>query len=504
MRHPPRQDCPCPGHITDYVERLASFGAQKATVASVDEVKSAQQRVFILSLHFEADRSRDRKEAASPSVCSNASCDRIQRALSKGNGKIVARIWKGSARWWNLNTNDASGARRGVGNIARSEIAGYRMARAAISASHASLACTTSSENDMVIIPDVIYFSCDYRGDKANNVETVEHRHEEEEEEDPWAILSYVGDESLYFQRNDSISSPICSSPWVCDGQYAKDMVKIRHEFGCDEPHPRHGRVKEDQALNYAMQVMDSVVFPLQGAFFSSTDDGRNCNKMSEEEEDLTVLGKPGNLKPKPFRFMDMVAIYRDAAKKISDSMQVPDAIDPKVGALIAALNICIENLNNEAKSCPFLSDNGELLPASLCHMDLQPQNLILRRHKGEEYDANEVPFVSSVLDWEEACYADPRFEVLLMARKVCANREQADLLWKHYSHRLERKHNLIVGPIDPWLKLETVHSITTLLLQSMDLVGGGRNPWESKPDLLGKIVREFARLKAIGWDLAI
>jgi hypothetical protein len=372
----------------------------------------------------------------------------------------------------------------------------------------ASRACadasTASPKNEVVVIPEVIYFSCDYRLDKTDNAKkTEDHRQEEEEFENPWAILSYVGDGSCYFQSGDKHESRSSapSSPWMCDGQYAKDMVKMRYEFGFDEPHPRWGRVKEDQALNYAMRVMDSVVLPIQSAFFSLADDNQNEVAMEAHEKDMAILGRPGNVKSTAFRYLDMVATYHEAANKMIESIQEPDASDRKIGILLATLKTCIERLADEARECPFLSDSGGL-PPSLCHCDLQPQNLILRRKKGDEYDVNVIPFVFSVLDWEEACYSDPRFEVLLMARKVCASRTQADRLWGHYSYQLRARHNLSVGPIEPWLKLETVHSITTLMLQSMNLVGGGRNPWESKPDLLGKIEREFARLKMLGWDI--
>jgi thiamine kinase-like enzyme len=116
--------------------------------------------------------------------------------------------------------------------------------------------------------------------------------------------------------------------------------------------------------------------------------------------------------------------------------------------------------------------------------MDCQPQNLI---HFSKWR-------IASVLDWEEACYADPRFELLLLSRKVCASREQADVLWRTY----EQEMNKNIGPIEAWLKLEAVHSLTTSLLQSMDL--GGRSPWETKPDLLGKMEREFHRLFGLGY----
>ena len=63
-----------------------------------------------------------------------------------------------------------------------------------------------------------------------------------------------------------------------------------------------------------------------------------------------------------------------------------------------------------------------------------------------------------------------------------------------------ESKLNWEVGPIEPWLRLETVHSLCTLLLQAMDFLGGGRSPWETKPDLWGKIDRERQRLVKMGW----
>ena len=107
---------------------------------------------------------------------------------------------------------------------------------------------------------------------------------------------------------------------------------------------------------------------------------------------------------------------------------------------------------------------------------------------------------------------SDPRFEILLICRKVLANHEQAEKLWQSYSSYVKQLNTLFtsesnndikqweVGPLTPWLKLETVHSICTLLLQSMDLLGGGRSPWETKPDLGGKIDRERQRLVQLGW----
>ena len=142
-------------------------------------------------------------------------------------------------------------------------------------------------------------------------------------------------------------------------------------------------------------------------------------------------------------------------------------------------------------------------------------------------------PAVFSVLDWEDAAWADPRFDLILLCRKVCANRDQANILWSNYARSLttmskdnggdggsgndssstdegcsntssirskpdgstKKSSQLKLGPIEPWLRLETIHSITAMLMQSMDFLKGGRSPWESKHDLWGKLQREFSRL---------
>jgi hypothetical protein len=136
--------------------------------------------------------------------------------------------------------------------------------------------------------------------------------------------------------------------------------------------------------------------------------------------------------------------------------------------------------------------------------MDCQPQNLLFAqpadtRPNADSNAVSSLPEIFTILDWEEAALADPRFELLLLCRKVCANRDQAQQVWKTYERELPQPQ---LGPLEPWLALETVHSITSLLLQTMDLLGGGRNPWETKPDLCGKIQREVQRLVVeYGWD---
>ena len=55
---------------------------------------------------------------------------------------------------------------------------------------------------------------------------------------------------------------------WVVSNTFIHNMVKIRYEFGFDEPHPRHGRVNTAQALEYALHVLYRVVIPIHSTFF--------------------------------------------------------------------------------------------------------------------------------------------------------------------------------------------------------------------------------------------
>ncbi|KAI2503793.1 hypothetical protein MHU86_10687 [Fragilaria crotonensis] len=168
-----------------------------------------------------------------------------------------------------------------------------------------------------------------------------------------------------------------------------------------------------------------------------------------------------------------MVAVYRAAHSRMVETIRTNgDGSNEKWQAVTETLHKCITKLNVEVST---------IKPVAwvLVHMDCQPQNLIF--HRCENHT-----FISSVLDWEEAAYADARFELLLMGRKVCANRKQADTIWETYEAECQ-----LLGDIEPWLRLEAIHSITTLTLQSLNLLGGGRNPWESNPDLWQKIERD-------------
>lgn len=201
----------------------------------------------------------------------------------------------------------------------------------------------------------------------------------------------------------------------------------------------------------------------------------------------------------------------------------------------------------NDDNSCQQNDRCRRWIPSVLCHMDCQPQNLLCFRQdvrdKIDHYDTHAsacrlpdldkgfrgdndmaVTRILSVLDWEDAALADPRFEILLLCRKVCANLDQARWVWNMYATECRIGHRIgeigaedamlaigteRLGPIEPWLQLETVHSITTMLLQSNpslmsftddgfpleDKPLNGRNSWETPRDVQGKLRRECERL---------
>lgn len=401
------------------------LGDDAVANATIREAKSAQQQVFIVSLL--------------PDSCQSTHPVCWQEALQTGRHHIVVRIWKGSARWWNLHSSYAlsefneSDKEPGVVLLARAEIAGYRVARKAL-------------VDTQLEIPQVLYFSHDSK--------------ECTEQQTPWAIMSYVGPDSAFF-----FDSP-CIEP---TDEWVTGMIKVRPEFGFDEPHPRWGRVPVDQCLDYVFHVLEKFTIPLHRHFLLNNDN------------DTSYWAKSRTYK-------DMVGLCRKAHDKmVRELKDVPN--DETQARIIRALGLCIERLEDEAKQVT-------KLPAVLCHMDCQPQNLIVYRE-----EECKIPQLHSVLDWEEAVLADPRFEILMLCRKVCANEKQAEAVWNYYTREMQSiDPRLTVGPIESWLKFETVHSITTLILQSMNLLNGGRSPWETKPDLLSKIEREFQRLAWRGW----
>ena len=62
-------------------------------------------------------------------------------------------------------------------------------------------------------------------------------------------------------------------------------MIKVRHEFGFSEPHPRHGRVPTDECLDYSMMILQNVVIPIQTYFFMLGSD-----LSLEDEVDTSIL----------------------------------------------------------------------------------------------------------------------------------------------------------------------------------------------------------------------
>jgi thiamine kinase-like enzyme len=187
-----------------------------------------------------------------------------------------------------------------------------------------------------------------------------------------------------------------------------------------------------------------------------------------------------------------MILLYQEQIRRIRKVIQENQT---EMASLVEYLENCIQRLLSEEE----IVKEYPLAPV-LCHMDLQPQNMILCQTT--KLPTPTIPMIASILDWEESCYADARFEILLMCRKVLANREQADSLWHHYSERVKATAGFSVGPIEPWLRLESVHTLLTMCMQGMNLLQGGRNPWEEESDLLKKIDRELYRLRNdLGWE---
>ena len=412
--------------------------------------KSAQQKVFIV--HYDPTHTF-------------SELDRTwQDALECGRNRLVIRCWQGGSRWWNLNRPTSPQL------VARSEIAGYRTAYKAL---------------PQRIPRALAFFDCQ-SSEQANKTAYS------------WAILEYVGPNSKrHSSEDDSLHY---------DAYWITSMIKIREEFGFAEPHPRWGRVPVDNALQYARLVLRDVTIPIHKWFFTQkqTNDQYTqiCTILEESiVEDLALdVGVPvltvnnkNPLQKSCHSYSSMLHLYEQAHGDLqmnylkqspwSKSSNDPDT---KLRRSLELLGKCIQVLRQQSKQA-FLQP----LPFVLVHMDCQPQNLMIAKDLHSEWH------ISAVLDWEEAALADPRFELLLLGRKVCANTHQAKDLWEHYQDEMTDLVQL--GPIEPWLRLETVHSLTTLLLQAMNQ--GGRSPWEKKPDLWGKIHREFQRLAIVpGW----
>jgi hypothetical protein len=531
----------------------------------IEEAKSAQQEVYILRLCPPRDyniyelpvTSSRRTTAGGLSTSGRVGGKKDQAtdpswllrphqewadALYSGRNHLVVRIWKGGCRWWNLHRNS-----RPL-ELATAEVMGYRIASSAFSegpstdlvrgdtclGQHDSN--TRRRSRNAIIVPRLLHFEPGLPSDVTTATSTNESR--------PWAVFEYVGPKSRYFQSNhyndqnggydddghyDDDHDHDIDYDLVVDSSYLDGMIKVRTEYGFEEPHPRWGRVPVDHALMYCQIVLHQVVIPLHNHTGRLWEGRKDC-KSSGEGWVVT----PPSQSPQVYSYSTMVQLYRDAWNDmtLSVSRQEETITTTELGGqtrIVKALNILEGALLVLESNCGIVSDDDTHLPATtmipplcpvLVHMDLQPQNIIFCRHvpraSCRDSDCDNHPTYQStppppstvfaVLDWEDAAWADPRFDLLLLCRKVCANRDQADVLWCEYSVAIEKDDNNMMennsdfekqlGPIVPWLQLETVHSIITLLLQSMDLLNGGRNPWETKNDLWGKLERQFAR-----WD---
>ncbi len=399
----------------------------------IAQAKSAQQQVFVLRFANQDGSSNSQQENSNWIT-----------AMNCGKNCLVLRVWKGGSRWWNLNRNESPL------ELARSEIMGYRVARNALEIKRSSVS-SSNEQNDSAYADTTGW---------VPKIPRVLHFHEAAESSSLpccWAILEYVGADEDDFLATTPSTMKI-------DRSHLNGMIKIREEFGFEEPHPRWGRVPVGEALDYAQSIATQVLLPLHE---------HSSNFYSEYKNDDDCKLKT---------YFSMVQVYRNAWK---DAFGALERLKQDHGGNDNRIEECLQRLD---KGITYLSSIPILpLDPVLLHLDLQPQNLIF--YSSPQGKSR----VFSVLDWEDAAWGDPRFDVMLLCRKVCANRDQADTLW------LECSKTASLGSIEPWLRLETVHSITTMLLQSMDLVNGGRNPWETKTDLWGKLQREFSRLD--GYD---
>jgi thiamine kinase-like enzyme len=654
----------------------------------VQEAKSAQQEVYILrfgcSINHKTLRRRRRHLSLSQQSQKEEDNDNNNEeewieSMIMGQNRLILRIWKGGARWWNLNRNE------NPYKLFLAEIMGYQIARNSFDEHHrktrtAALMgrniylninnnsnsnketntynannykevirqkndddnnnnnssidhndCGTEHHNPnrtgmrirnnnlvpisnsnskkssnlhLPKIPRVLYFRSSYTTTRPSE------QQKKATLEDPsllcWAVLEYVGpddDGVLPLPTSMTILTKTMTTDTMIDEDndnndvevdesYLNSMIKIRTEFGFDEPHPRWGRVPVDQALQYARIILQRVLLPLHcyssRVGYGILGEGQRQRRQQQislfhqDDRNININDDAGVAQT----YSSMVCVYRQAWKEVTLNQQQNQKqnqrelkeqghccegdlrIEESIKRLERGLKALEETMNSDDKTII-----PQLDPV-LVHLDLQPQNIIFGKNnplflsspsivkatavdyhdspdysgetEEENYLNDDKPTVFSVLDWEDAAWADPRFDLILLCRKVCANRDQANALWFDYANALlrfeeermttdddhnnynsdddnnkknenkndeeiytnttntsmgcptssesSRQKNLI-GPIEPWLQLETVHSITTMLLQSTDLLNFGRNPWETKKDLWGKLQREFTRL---------
>jgi hypothetical protein len=521
-------------------------------VQSCVAAPSAQHQVWIVHLH-------DAAVAVFFLRQSSANDDLWRECLVRGHNRVVVRVWRGRCRWWNLHYphnddrhngphNNAAVAKSSLStirgavvaagattekneeenddddNIARHELWGYRTAQLAFdndsSSNDRDGSAVAATSTTRIRIPAILYDG------RRTTTTTRRTGGGDGDNTDDFAIFEYVGAESTLFvsNQNPNNNDDDDSSCYSMDSSWTDGMVKMRDEFGfVNEPHPRWGRVPVHLALSYAIQILQEIVLPLHAY----------CRRHRRHGSSIgtTAIVVPHHY----YTFHDLVTRHR----RLLDTVIVPTFLAPKEAAPTSAYGgggdddangdtigatttttttrpvwaaAVVRRLQAAIIMEETMIEPSPLAPV-LVHMDLQPQNIIFGHRRcrrpsqperkdnppgrQQEDDDKNRRVVLSVLDWEEAAWADPRFELLLLGRKVCANRSQALAVWEMY----QTATGLALGSLNVWLRLETIHSLITFLLQAATGESRGGIMETTTPpdndDLWDKIQREMARLDA-------
>jgi len=490
-------------------EVISFFRSSYCVIDSVQDVRSAQHLMLMATV---------RVLPFPPSVSSLSVDDvealnfrqkiiqqQLQDSDDNGCVRIMLRVWKGSGSWWNFNRSSTSSC--DIATLAIREVSAYLAARQI-------LLLVDNDASSGVTVPQLLHFS--HSNDRLSQkalLDNIDNDHNSTY----WAALSYHGESSFYFQQRNQQRQKYHDR-----GSFTNQMITVREEFGFSEPHPRHGRVSVDKALPYALKILDHVVLPIHMYLFR-----RHFwfpKDQATREDVLSPLIRKLSCKDgKPYCYKKMLQKYKEIYQILSLSREMKvgnNSVNPegwednrRLQQIVGTLHLCIQQLEQEYVG--WESSFTSQLPPVLCHCDLQPQNIIFWTEDPITDDdpsdnrllRNDIPNVACVLDWEEAAWADPRFELILLCRKICANMDQATAVWLHYTSSIQQwgaihdvQHMIKIGPMDPWLKLEAVHSLTIFLLQTINLSGRGAQ-WERNQDLLSKMERELSRLSILGWS---
>ncbi|GMI45001.1 hypothetical protein TrCOL_g9319 [Triparma columacea] len=231
-------------------------------------------------------------------------------------------------------------------------------------------------------------------------------------------------------------------------------MIPDRVEFGFLEPHPRHGRLEPRDCLGYCCMV-------LEGYFY------RVCKGAWKEG------GGKGEVNPR-----DVVGRVEKVMKEV-EGRGVGGGRAEEVKRMASELGrdyfAGVEEWRGGGEEGA--NDGGErsektvpYLPPVVVHCDLQPQNLCLgtaqdvggerregtwtRREDNDTTTTTTTYFIEGVVDYEEARFADPRFELMFMCRRVCCDLEQASIVWGMFSE-FSKGEGWEVGGLEGWMKLE-------------------------------------------------